>query len=110
MLKHATVMAQLLQMKVTLAHISDDYREMNYIPDSMLNNAVSEEVIKARALFSELADAVSLPMATRELVTMRRFEDVEKCIEELEIDLVIAGHITALWACSPPAQSNISNI
>ncbi|WP_435930375.1 universal stress protein [Dryocola sp. BD613] len=92
LLAQAAALAQPLQMKITIAHVSDDYREMNYISDSLMDNAVSEEIIKAKAFLSELVASVTIDVDTRELVTMRRFADVEKCINELGIDLVIAGH------------------
>ncbi|MGP2417303.1 universal stress protein [Pantoea ananatis] len=92
LLKRAVALAQPLGMKITLAHISDDYREMNYVSDSLMDDVVSEEVLKAKAFMSELAASVPEAVDTRELVTMRRFEDVEKCINELGVDLVLAGH------------------
>ena len=92
LLKRAVALAQPLGMKITLAHISDDYREMNYVSDSLMDDVVSEEVLKGKAFMSELAASVPETVDTRELVTMRRFEDVEKCINELGVDLVLAGH------------------
>ncbi len=92
LLAQTTSLARTLQMKITLAHISDDYREMNYVSDSLMDDAVSKDVVKAKALLSELVASVTEHVYTRELVTMRRFEDVEKCIADLGIDLVIAGH------------------
>jgi len=92
LLNRAVALAGPLGMKITLAHISDDYREMNYVSDGLMDDAVSEEVVKAKAFMSELAASVPDDVDTRELVTMRRFEDVEKCIADLAVDLVIAGH------------------
>ncbi len=40
----------------------------------------------------ELACTVSLPVDTLSLVTTRRFEDVETCVRQRQIDLIIAGH------------------
>ncbi|QKJ89217.1 Universal stress protein [Paramixta manurensis] len=98
LLAGAVALAQPLNMKITLAHISDDYREMNYVSDSLMDDAVSEEVVKAKALLSELSASTDQAVDTRQLVTMRRFEDVEKCIAELGIDLVIAGHRNRLMS------------
>ena len=92
LLGQAASLARLLQMKITLAHVSDDYREMNYVSDGLMDDAVSKEVIQAKALLSELAASVPEHVNARELVTMRRFEDVQRCIADLGIDLVIAGH------------------
>ncbi|MEW5289880.1 universal stress protein [Erwinia papayae] len=92
LLSRATSLAQPLNLKITLAHISDDWREMNYVSDSLMDDIVSEEVVKAKAFLSELAASVPEAVDTLELVTMRRFKDVEKCILDQEVDLVIAGH------------------
>lgn len=85
-------LSRLLQMKITLAHICTDYREMNYISDSLMDDVVSKDIVQAKALFSELTSSVTEHVEARVLVTMRRFEDVQKCIADLEVDLVIAGH------------------
>lgn len=92
LLAMAATLSHLLTMKITLAHICNDYREMNYVSDSLMDDAVSKEVVQAKALLSELTSSVAEQVDARELVTMRRFEDVEKCIADLGVDLVIAGH------------------
>ncbi|MDF7657458.1 universal stress protein [Erwiniaceae bacterium L1_54_6] len=92
LLSQTVVLAEALAMKVTLAHISDDFREMNYVSDSLMNDVVSEDVIRVKALMSKLSASVALPIKCHQLVTVRRFEDIEKCITEQHIDLLIAGH------------------
>ncbi len=92
LLSQAARLAEQLQIKITLAHVSDDYREMNYVSDSLMDDVVSEEVINARALMSELVTGCTVPVDTREIVTIRRLDDVEKCVTELGVDLVIVGH------------------
>ncbi|MGX9249918.1 universal stress protein (plasmid) [Pantoea sp. JZ29] len=79
-------------IQITLAHVSDDYRMMNYVSDSLMDDVVAEAVIGGQAMLNALAASMPENVETRELVTMHRFEDVEKCIAELGIDLVIAGH------------------
>ena len=92
LLQHAARMAEENAMRITLAHISTDYRTLNYVSDSLLNDDVSEEVLQAKVLLNELAASVSLPVQTLSLVTTRRFEDVEACVNQRGIDLIIAGH------------------
>ncbi len=92
LLNQAAVLAKPLQMKITIAHVSDDYREMNYVSDSLMDDVVSEEVIRAHAMLSELVSGCPEPVDTQTLVTMRRLEDVDKCVKDLGIDLVIVGH------------------
>ena len=92
LLQHAARIAEENAMRITLAHISTDYRALNYVSDSLLNDDVSQEVIQAKVLLNELATSVSLPVQTLSLVTTRRFEDVEACVNQRGIDLIIAGH------------------
>lgn len=92
LLQYAARMAEENAMRITLAHISTDYRALNYVSDSLLNDDVSQEVIQAKVLLNELATSVSLPVQTLSLVTTRRFEDVEACVNQRGIDLIIAGH------------------
>jgi len=99
LLQHAARMAEENAMRITLAHISTDYRALNYVSDSLLNDDVSQEVIQAKVLLNELATSVSLPVQTLSLVTTRRFEDVEACVNQRGIDLIIA-------ASQPPAGSH----
>lgn len=92
LLQHAARMAEENAMRITLAHISTDYRALNYVSDSLLNDDVSQEVLQAKVLLNELAASVSLPVQTLSLVTTRRFADVEACVNQRGIDLIIAGH------------------
>ncbi len=92
LLQHAARMAEENGMRITIAHISTDYRALNYVSDSLRDDQVSQEVIQAKALLNELACTVSLPVDTLSLVTTRRFEDVETCVRQRQIDLIIAGH------------------
>ena len=86
LLEHAARMAEENGMRITIAHISTDYRALNYVSDSLRDDQVSQEVIQAKALLNELACTVSLQVDTR------RFEDVETCVRQRQIDLIIAGH------------------
>ncbi|WP_219542357.1 universal stress protein [Klebsiella michiganensis] len=91
LLAHAAKMAEENAMRITIAHISTDYRSLNYVSDSLLDDDVSREVIQAKALLNELATTVALPVQTLSLVTTRRFADVEACVRQRNIDLIIAG-------------------
>lgn len=92
LLAHAAKMAEENAMRITIAHISTDYRSLNYVSDNLLDDDVSREVIQAKALLNELATTVALPVQTLSLVTTRRFADVEACVRQRNIDLIIAGH------------------
>lgn len=92
LLAHAAKMAEENAMRITIAHISTDYRSLNYVSDSLLDDDVSREVIQAKALLNELATTVALPVQTLSLVTTRRFAAVEACVRQRNIDLIIAGH------------------
>lgn len=92
LLEHAAALSRLFQMKITLAHICTDYREMNYVSDGLMDDAVSTEILKAKAILSELTSSVPERVDAREVVTLRRFEDLQKCINDIGVDMVIAGH------------------
>ncbi len=64
LLEHAARMAEENGMRITIAHISTDYRALNYVSDSLRDDQVSQEVIQAKALLNELACTVSLPVET----------------------------------------------
>ena len=64
LLEHAARMAEENGMRITIAHISTDYRALNYVSDSLRDDRVSQEVIQAKALLNELACTVSLPVDT----------------------------------------------
>ena len=44
-LQHAARMAEENAMRITLAHISTDYRALNYVSDSLLNDDVSQDCL-----------------------------------------------------------------
>ena len=92
LLEHAARMAEENGMRITIAHISTDYRALNYVSDCLMDDGVSQEVIQAKALLNELATTVALPVQTLALVTARRFADVEACVQQRSVDLIIAGH------------------
>ncbi|WJY16538.1 universal stress protein [Pectobacteriaceae bacterium CE90] len=92
LLRHAAKISDNGNMKITLGHISFNYLAMNYISDSRTEGVQSREVIEAKSMFSKVVTAVPENVDTVVLVTLRRFDDVEKLIHEKNIDLVIAGH------------------
>ena len=95
LLNHALVLASEWQLKVTVAHLSDDYRELNFVSDSMMDDTVSQEVISAKAMFSEifseLDNTAAVDIDTCELVTLG-IKDLQACLSRQGADLVIAGH------------------
>ncbi len=91
LLEHAARMAEENGMRITIAHISTDYRALNYVSDSLRDDQVSQEVIEPKPC-STSWPAPSPCRWILSLVTTRRFEDVEACIRQRQIDLIIAGH------------------
>ena len=124
LLQHAARMAQENGMRITIAHISTDYRALNYVSDSLQNDEVSQEVIQAKALLNELATTVALPVQTLSLVTTvalpvqtlslvttRRFADVAERVQQRHIDLIIDGHHNRLLAVlSSPSLEYINHL
>ncbi len=93
LLQHAARMAEENGMRITIAHISTDYRALNYVfRQPARRSGLAGGDPRPKALLNELACTVSLPVDTLSLVTTRRFEDVETCVRQRQIDLIIAGH------------------
>jgi nucleotide-binding universal stress UspA family protein len=92
LVEHAVRLAEGLGAKMTLCHVSNDLRPMDYISDSRTGDSQSIEIIEAKEMLSRVAEAVSYPIQISQLVTMQRFKDMEKFINENDIDVVIAGH------------------
>ncbi len=57
----------------------------------------AQEVIAAKAMLSRLVSAVDAPVAVKEIVTIRRFKDVNDFIHQAGIDLVVVGHQNRLF-------------
>lgn len=111
LLEHAASVAESLDMTITLAHISDDYRSMNYVADSMMNDVVADEIIRAKTLFSQLLLTTPHPVNVRHFVTLRRLEEIEQCIRQSGIDLLIAGHRNRLMSMfTSRCMSYINNL
>lgn len=49
LLEHAARMAEENGMRITIAHISTDYRALNYVSDSLRDDRVSQEVIRGQS-------------------------------------------------------------
>lgn len=59
LLQHAARMAEENGMRITIAHISTDYRALNYVFRQPARRSGPQEVIRAKALLNELACTVS---------------------------------------------------
>ncbi|WP_230492496.1 universal stress protein [Martelella alba] len=79
-------------MKITLGHIQSDWRLMNYVSDSLMDDREAQDVIAAKNMLSRVAGAVAYPVDTLELVSMRRFDELRALVADKSIDLVITGH------------------
>ncbi|MEA9390147.1 universal stress protein [Acerihabitans sp. TG2] len=92
LLQHVAALLKTLGAKITLCHLSNDYRPMNAVSDGRMEDTQSKEVIGAKDMLSRVVEITTLPVEIAELVTIHRFKDVEKFIEDNGIDVVIAGH------------------
>ena len=96
-------------MRITIAHISTDYRALNYVSDSLRDDRVSQEVIRPSP--AQRAGCHRLPAGGYPLAgTTRRFEDVETCVRQRQIDLIIAGHHNRLLASSSHSLEYINHL
>lgn len=88
----ASVLGVDLSAKVTVAHISEDYRELNYVSDSLMDDVVSKEIIDAKNMLSELVKYSINTVEIEQIITTRGIHDLEKCITHIAADLVVIGH------------------
>lgn len=80
--------------KITLAHISVDYRELDIVCDAMTKDRMSSDIISTKEIFSHLAECATFPVDVKEIVTLNRFKEVNTFVKEAGVDLVIMGHQT----------------
>ncbi|TKI07843.1 universal stress protein [Martelella alba] len=99
LLQRAESIAAGRKADVLLAHITENYRAMNYVGDSLYNDVQSREVIAA--MFSRLCSKTTIPFMVKELVTLSRFKDIAELVVRHNIELVMLGHHNRSWGvCS----------
>jgi nucleotide-binding universal stress UspA family protein len=92
LLLHAAKLANNYDTKITVAHIGFDWRWLDYTSDASTKNRQSKEIIQAKAMFSHLIETLDFPINAREIVTMYRFKEIERLIQNDDIDLLMVGH------------------
>lgn len=92
LLSHASKLAKAYGTKITVAHIGFDWRWLDYTSDSLTKNRQSKEIIAAKAMFSRLIESADCSVNAKEIVTMYRFQEVERLIKDEGIDLLMVGH------------------
>lgn len=97
LLSHGSKMAHTLGTKITIGHISSDYRELQYLNDNTIVDKQSKHVIEAKEMLAELAKSIDFPTGIEELVSITRFKDIANLINERQIDLLIVGHKNRLF-------------
>lgn len=97
LLEHAERLAKEMGTSITIGHISDDYRELDYASDSLTKGLQSREVIDAKAMLSRLVRASTINVKVKSIVTIHRFQDVEAVVKQEDIDLVMLGHKNRLF-------------
>lgn len=97
LLRHAERLAKEMATRITVGHISADYRELDYISDALTKDRQSREVIEVKAMLSRLAESSSIDVNVKAIVSIHRFRDVEAVIEHEAIDLVMLGHKNRLF-------------
>ncbi len=97
MLHHAERLAKEMGTRITVGHISSDYRELNYGSDAPEKDRQSNEVIEAKAMLSSLVESADIDVTVKSIVTIHRFKDVEALVETEGIDLVMLGHKNRLF-------------
>lgn len=83
--------------QISLGHICDDYRELDYAIDSPTKDIQSEEVIKAKVMLSQLVKSSEIDIDVKTIVSMNRFKDINTLIKKEGIDLLVLGHRNRLF-------------
>lgn len=97
MLQHAERLVKEMGTRITVGHISSDYRELDYISDANTKDRQSREVIDAKAMLSRLVESTHFDVKVKSIVSIHRFKDVEMLVESEGIDLVMLGHKNRLF-------------
>ena len=97
LLQHAERLAKEMATRITVGHLSADYREMDYTSDSLIKDRQSREIIDAKAMLSRLVESCSIDIKVRSIVSIHRFRDVEAVAQHEDIDLVMLGHKNRLF-------------
>jgi nucleotide-binding universal stress UspA family protein len=78
---------------ITIGHLTSLY----IVSDTLTKGRQSAEIIAAKAMLSRLVEIVNFPVDVKEIVTISRFNDIEACVTEAGVDLVIMGHKNRLF-------------
>ncbi|TBU70692.1 universal stress protein [Serratia marcescens] len=97
LLRQMAAMVRGKPIALTVGHFNADYAELEYGCDALIKDRQAQEVIAAKAMLSRLVSAVDVPVAVKEIVTIRRFKDVSDFIHQAGIDLVVVGHQNRLF-------------
>lgn len=97
MLHHAERLVKDMGTRITVGHISSDYRELDYTSDANTKDRQSREVIEAKAMLSRLVESANIDVKVKSIVSIHRFKDVETLVEKEGIDLVMLGHKNRLF-------------
>ena len=97
LLEQAERLAKEMGTRITVGHLSADYRELDYTSDSLTKDRQSREVIDAKAMLSHLVESSNIDIKVRAIVSIHRFRDVENVVKHEDIDLVMLGHKNRLF-------------
>ncbi len=92
LIQHAEQLISQMATQITVGHISNDYRELNYIFDAPSQDLQSRELINDKAMLSRLIETTTVKAHVRSIVSIHRFNDISHLIAKEGIDLVMLGH------------------
>ncbi|MFI8415580.1 universal stress protein [Serratia sp. NPDC078593] len=95
--------------RITLGHLTEDYRELDIGSDAFIKDRQSAEIIAAKAMLSRLVKSARFPIDVKEIVTLHRIKDVGSYVAEAGIDLVIMGHKNRLFGALSSRSSEFIN-
>ncbi|SAD65237.1 Uncharacterised protein [Enterobacter hormaechei] len=75
LLEQAERLAKEMGTRITVGHLSADYRELDYTSDSLTKDRQSREVIDAKAMLSHLVESSNIDIKVRAIVSIHRLPD-----------------------------------
>ena len=97
LLEQAERLAKEMGTRITVGHLSADYRELDYTSDSLTKDRQSREVIDAKAMLSRLVESSSIDINVRSIVSIHRFRTLRPLFS-MKIS------IWSCWGMKPPVR------
>ena len=92
LLRHAERLNQQMNTRITVAHISADYAELDYLSDAQIKRSPVQRGDRRQSHAQPPGGRLLNPLEVRAMVSIHRFKDVEALIAREGVDLLLLGH------------------